>query len=274
MTPAHALRGLRGVLRREFVRTTRQRSRLASALVRPLLWLVIFGAGLHGFVGPAAGEPYAGAVAYREYMVPGLVGIILLFNGMLSSLSMVYDREMGMMRILLTAPLPRWYLLGCRLMASALFSLIVVYVFLGVAWLFDARIPAWGWLTLLPAALLSGLMLGALGLLLSVHVRQMENFAGAMNFVIFPAFFASSALFPLTRFREAGADWLYWAAQCNPFTHAVELMRFAAYGRLETVSLAVVAGAGLAAYLAAVAGYDPGRGLLRAGGRGGRRGGA
>ncbi|WP_375263321.1 ABC transporter permease [Palleronia sp.] len=263
MTARHALRSFRGITRREVLRFSRQRGRLLSSVVRPMLWLIVFGAGFHGILGVSIVPPYETYVTYREYMVPGLICIILLFNGMLSSLSLVYDREMGMMRVLLTAPLPRWWLLFSKLAAGTLLSVILAYVFLGAAWAFDARIPPAGWLTILPAVLLAGLMLGAIGLMLSVHVRQMENFAGAMNFVIFPMFFISSALFPLWKLQEAGSLWLWWIARVNPFTHAVELIRFAAYGRLASVSLAVVAGVGLGAFLVAVAGYDPGRSLLR-----------
>ena len=54
--------------------------------------------------------------------------------------------------------------------------------------------------------LLAGFMLGAVGLLLSVHIRQLENFAGTMNFVIFPMFFVSSALYPLWKVQESGAE--------------------------------------------------------------------
>ena len=56
--------------------------------------------------------------------MPGLLGMVLLFNGMQSSLSMVYDREMGSMRLLLTAPLPRWYLLFCKLIAGTVLSVL------------------------------------------------------------------------------------------------------------------------------------------------------
>jgi ABC-2 type transport system permease protein len=111
---------------------------------------------------------------------------------MQSSLAMVYDREMGIMRLLLTAPLPRWYLLLCKLVAGTLLSVLQAYAFLAICALFDVDIPWDGWLYVLPALLLSGLMLGAVGLLLSVYIRQLENFAGTMNFVIFPMFFISS----------------------------------------------------------------------------------
>lgn len=107
MRPAHALSALLGVVLRDGGHFLGQKGRLLSALLRPALWLLIFAAGLGVAFGEAAVPPYARPVAYPVYILPGLLGMVLLFNGMQSSLSMVYDREMGVMRLLLTAPLPR-----------------------------------------------------------------------------------------------------------------------------------------------------------------------
>src|SRR5205085_4336792 len=107
--------------------------------------------------------------------------------------------------------------------------------FLVIAYWWEIEPPAIGYLTLLPALILSGLMFGALGMLISSVVRQLENFAGVMNFVIFPMFFASSALYPLWRVQEA-SPLLYYVCQLNPFTHAVELIRFALYGKFNLIS--------------------------------------
>jgi len=187
--------------------------------------------------------------------------MILLFNGMQSSLSMVYDREMGSMRVLLTSPLPRWYLLLCKLLAGVFVAVLQAYVFLAIAWFWDIRPPVHGYLLVFPALVFAGLLLGALGLLLSSLIKQLENFAGVMNFVIFPMFFASSALYPLWKILESSVA-LHWICTLNPFTHAVELIRYALYGEFNPVALLVVA-AGAAIFLsAAVVGYDPSRGLL------------
>ena len=110
----HAGRALRAVTTREIVKFVQQRGRLLSALVRPLMWLAVFAAGFQNVFGVSIIPPYKTYITYQVYIVPGLLGIILLFHGMQSSLSMVYDREMGVMRLLLTAPLPRWVLLGLQ----------------------------------------------------------------------------------------------------------------------------------------------------------------
>ncbi|MBA2491911.1 MAG: ABC transporter permease [Gammaproteobacteria bacterium] len=261
MTPMHALRGMQALGSREVTKFWHQKGRLISALVRPALWLIVFAAGFQHMSGVAVVPPYDAQVEYQVYIAPGLLGMVLLFNSMQSSLSMVYDREMGLMRLLLTAPLPRWYLLLCKLMAGTLLSVLQAYAFLLLCVLFDVDIPMIGWLYALPALVLGGMMLGSLGLLLSVHIKQLENFAGTMNFVIFPMFFISSALYPLRKLDASGAEIIYTLARFNPFTHTIELIRFALYGQLNAISLAVVVGSGIVFFVLSVYGYDPQRGM-------------
>ena len=253
-------RALRGVMWREFLRFLHQRQRFLAAMVRPLVWLFLFAAGFRAALGLSIIPPYQTYISYEVYIVPGLVAMIQLFNGMQNSLSMVYDREMGSMRVLLTSPLPRWFLLLSRLSGGVFVSIMQAYAFLVIAYLFGIEMPLIGYLAVFPALVLTGLMLGSLGMLLSSTVRQLENFAGIMNFVIFPMFFASSALFPLWKIRESSVA-LYHVCNWNPFTYGVELIRFALYGELNFTALAVVIASFLGFMLAAVWAYDPARGL-------------
>ena len=297
-----------GIVWREVLRFFHQRERFLSALVRPLLWLLCFAVGMRATQGMSPTAPYVTYVMYETYITPGLVGMILLFNAMQSSLSMVYDRETGAMRTLLVSPFPRSFLLFSKLIGGVFVAVLQVYTFLIIARLYDSwawqpssdwasfigSIPSnlsdlWaqfltvdpaplGYLTILPALIMAGLMLGAFALFISSVVKQLENFAGIMNFVIFPMFFMSSALYPLWRIRE-GAPWLANVAGLNPFTHAVELIRFALYGQigptlengtLDLTHLYIVIACTLFFLSAAIYAYNPSKGLIaRRGGPGG-----
>ena len=122
-----------GVLTREVLKFWQQRTRLLSALVRPLLWLFVFAAGFRSALGLSMTEPYESYILHEEYIVPGLAAMIVLFNSMQSSLSMVYDREMGSMKVLLLSPVPRPFLLGSKLIANTLVSAIQVYIFFALS---------------------------------------------------------------------------------------------------------------------------------------------
>ena len=253
---------LRGILWREWLRFLHQRERFVSALVRPLVWLFIFAAGFRSVLGVSIEPPYETYILYEVYITPGLIALIQLFNGMQSSLSMVYDREMGNMRTLLISPYPRWFLLLSKLSAGVGVSIIQVYAFLIVAWFWDIQLSPAGYLALFPMLIVSGLMRGALGMLLSTGIKQLENFAGIMNFVIFPMFFASSALYPLWRIAET-SPLLRQICQINPFTYAVELLRFALYEQINMQALGITGTAAVIFFASAVLAYNPQRGLSK-----------
>lgn len=305
----------RGIVWREVLRFLHQRERFLSALVRPLIWLFIFAAGFRQVLGVSIIPPYTTYVLYETFVTPGLVGMILLFNAMQSSLSMVYDRETGAMRTLLVSPFPRSFLLISKLSGGVFVAVLQAYVFLLVArlweaWTWDTPLfetlqsdgfaasagaffnnvattlaqlgnvdpMPMGYVTLLPALILSGLMLGSIALFMSSVIKQLENFAGVMNFVIFPMFFMSSALYPVWRLRES-SPLLATLAELNPFTHAVELIRFALYGQIgpqlegggiDLTHLMAVVGCTILFLSAAIFAYNPSKGLIaRRGGPGG-----
>lgn len=263
-TVSHVLQALAALSSRETLKFMHQRGRLLSAVVRPSLWLLIFAAGFRDVFGVSVIPPYATYIEYPVYVVPGLVGMVLLFNGMQSSLAMVYDREMGLMRLLLTAPLPRSVLLTCKLLAGTFLSILQAYAFFAVCAMFQLDLPWWpGLLLALPAMFLTGLMVGAMGLLVSVYIKQIENFAGAMNFVIFPMFFLSPALYPLWKLQESGAEIVYQLARINPFTYGIDLIRYAMYGQMNWLACGVVVAAIIVFLGLAIWGYDPQRGVVR-----------
>jgi ABC-2 type transport system permease protein len=236
---------------RELIRFWHNRSRLLSALVRPLLWLLVFAVGFRSVLGVSIMPPYETYILYQEYIVPGLCAMIVLFNSMQNSLSMVYDREMGSMKVLLMSPYPSSFLLFAKLFASAVLSLLQVLIFIALCFLVDVDISLTGIVFAIPAVFMTAFFLGALGIILANFIKQLENFAGIMNFVIFPMFFMSSALYPLWKIRES-SEWLYWICFYNPFTHGVELIRFALYQQLNSSALLVIISITLACSIVAL----------------------
>ncbi|MFG0606069.1 ABC transporter permease [Vibrio mimicus] len=232
---------IKGITWREWQKLLNQKSRFLSSLVRPLLWFFMFSAGFRSTLGLSITEPYSTYINYEEYMIPGLCGMILLFHSMQSALSIVYDREMGSMRILLTSPHPLGMLLSSKLVAVSLISLLLVFVFLVIVAFYGIAFEWKGYVSLALMCLVVASLLNGIGLVIAGQIKQLENFAGVMNFVIFPMFFISSALYPLWKIQESSLL-LYTLCVYNPFTYAVELLRFALYQQFNGMAFMIVLG--------------------------------
>ncbi|HVH09282.1 MAG TPA: ABC transporter permease [Gemmatimonadales bacterium] len=244
------MRAVSGIAIRELVRFLRQPGRALGSLARPFVWLLFAGAG-YGAVFAGRGE-----LDYRVYMAPGLLGMVVMFGALLAALSTVIDREAGVLRMLLVAPIRRRTIaLGKALGATLLGTSQAVAV--GAVLLPLVRLrPSAQELALAGVALvLSSLAMGALGLVLAATMRSLENFAGVMNFVVFPMLFLSGALYPVAHLGPI----LHALTYANPLAYGVDLLKHALLGAwtaagyggefpptVDVAALAGFAGAGLA----------------------------
>jgi ABC-2 type transport system permease protein len=211
-----SLAAVHGIIARDLARAFRQKSRLLGGLARPFMWLLFVGTGYNTIA------RVEGAASYQAFVYPGVIVMAALFGSMLTAISTVYDREFGMLRLMLASPAGVPALLTGRAIAAAAIGFVqgaVVLVFLPVV------------ISVSPAQLMGvvgALALGAvatsvLGLLVAAPLRSVENFAGVINVVLFPLLFLSGALYPTSRLPAL----LRGVARLNPVTYAVDLMRLA-----------------------------------------------
>jgi len=206
---------IEAVVIREFVRFFRQHGRLLSTFARPLLWLIVIGSGFERVI------PSEGTVSYKQFLLPGIYAMVLLFSTMLCALATVSDREFGPIRMLLIAPLPRSVAVIAKTISSTLLGIFQAALFLPLIWILGLRPSAGAVLELLGALALSALVLSSLGMVLASRLRSIENFAGVMNFLMFPMFFLSSALYPASTLP----GFLQPLVRADPLTYTVDLMR-------------------------------------------------
>ncbi|HEY1058262.1 MAG TPA: ABC transporter permease [Limnobacter sp.] len=221
------------VLRREMHKQLRQRDRLAAAMVRPLLWMWVIGGGLQALAG----------ADYSTRLLPGIVAMTLLFGGMIGGLSIALDKDAGTMRLLVTAPVHPIHVLLSKALAAMLGALLqagllgFILILLEIlnwlvhplgwsltpwfAWVGQFTLPHLG--LLLAGTTLCAAACASLGVVCGVFSKSIDGFAVLMNFVIFPVFFFSGALYP-THSMPAAARAI---AQLNPFTYGVDLLRHA-----------------------------------------------
>ena len=205
-----------GIVARDLARTTRQTSRLLGGVARPFMWLLLVGTGYNAIARVEGGLPY------HAFVFPGIVVMAALFGAMLTAIATVYDREFGMLRLMLASPAGVPAVLTGRAIAAALVGLVQGGIVLMCAPLIVRLTPgefgaAFGALTLSAAS--SAL----LGLLVAARLRSVENFAGVINVVLFPLLFVSGALYPTAGMPVP----LRLLATLNPVTYQVDLMRHA-----------------------------------------------
>ena len=162
LTPFQLLLGLWVIIHREIAKFARQRERLFSSMVRPLLWLIVFASGLHDLLGVSIIPPYRTYTPYQEYILPGLIGMVVLFQSMQSALSLVYDREVGVMRVMLVTPLPRPFLLFAKILAATVLALLQAAIFLAIAAAFGVFLPLKTLIFVVPAVVVGTWLLLAL----------------------------------------------------------------------------------------------------------------
>ncbi len=212
------------VLEREVLRMFRQRTRLLSAMVRPLIWLFVIGAGFGAVL------QQAGGVSYQQFLVPGVLGMTILFGAMLAALTMVYDKESGVMRMLIIAPFPHYWIVVAKMLSAALAAILqagLLVILLAVLGYLDAR-THFGLLAL--GLLATSAACAGIGMLVAAFTRTLDNFAAIMNFVIFPVFFLSGSLYPVSQLPAA----LKVVALLNPYTYGVDLLKHAVLGILPS----------------------------------------
>jgi len=205
------------VLEREVLKLFRQRGRLLSAMVRPILWLLVIGAGFEAMQGKS------GPPGYQTFLVPGVLGMTLLFGAMLAALSTVYDKESGVMRMLVIAPLQHYWIALARTVGATLSALVqacMLLVLLTLLGYVSLQVS----LSLLVVGLLgTAFACASLGMLVAAWSRTLENYATMMNLVIFPVFFLSGSLYPVQQLPAV----LRLIATLNPYTYGVDLLKHA-----------------------------------------------
>ena len=204
------------IWQREIIRYWRDKTRIISTLFMPLMFLVIFGAGLSKTL--ATGNF---GVDFVQFMYPGIIAMSVMSVAFFSTISTVWDREFGFLKEILVAPVSRVAVafgktLGATTIASIqALILLILAPLIGVA-IHVAVIPQLVIFMLLLAFAISGM-----GLLISSLMKTTESFGLVMQVLIFPMFFISGAFFPLT----AVPSWMLALSYVNPLTYGVDAMR-------------------------------------------------
>lgn len=205
---------------RELLRFVRERSSLYATLARPTLWLIVLGSGMRNAFREQTGVPYA------AFMLPGVVAMTILFGGLFSGVSTVWDREFGFLKEVLIAPVPRLHIVLGKLCAGTLVTSLQAAITLVFAPLVGFRLDPRALLLVLGLVLLTSASVVAMALVIAAHLKTFEGFSNLSNLVALPLFFLSGSMYPI----DDAPNWLLPFIQVNPMTYAVDGMRGIALG--------------------------------------------
>src|SRR3954464_11293136 len=210
---------------RELVRFFRQKNRVFGALVQPIIFWLLFGAGL----GTArVGGSDANHLDYAHFF-PGTIVMILLFTAIFATISIIEDRREGFLQGVLVAPVPRWSIVMGKVLGGAAIAMLQGLVFLLLGWIagklgwFNAISPTTTALDVIAAILMMcviSIALTSLGFLIAWRMDSTQGFHAIMMVFLLPMWLLSGAFFPM----DVGG-WLGWIIRINPLTYGVAGLR-------------------------------------------------
>lgn len=239
--------------RRELSRWWRDRSQLFGGLMRTVLWLVILGYGLGAALRDIEGYSYA------QYILPGVITLNVLFASLQSAISLVWDREVGVMREVLVSPAPMTSVALGKVLGGATISVVVGSIPLLFTPLIRVPLEPLGVLGAWGVMFLMGILLTSLGVVIATRMKTFEGFGAISNGVILPLYFLSGSIFPIrgiiggVGFLDIPADlraqlrdvgiyalgggwvvqlpvWLQVLVYLNPVSYLLDLMRWSLLG--------------------------------------------
>ncbi len=203
------------IVAREFKKFVRERSRLFSAIARPLLWLFIVGAGISRLVPRDTGVPYT------QFIFPGIIGMTILFSSIFSSISIIWDKEFGFMKEILVAPVSRLSIVIGKALSGTIVSTMQAVIILALFPIigFKLGILQIIWVILISAAI--SFSISSFGIVLATFYESYESFSVIMNFIIMPMFFLSGAMYPVKLLPEI----LRIVSKINPLTYGIDAIK-------------------------------------------------
>jgi ABC-2 type transport system permease protein len=220
----HDLRAVRVVWQREMIRFFRDRLRIVTSLIQPVLFLFVLGTGLSTITTGSVQN-----VNLRTFMYPGALAMAVLFTAMFSAASIVWDREFGFLREMLVAPIGRWSIVVGKCLGGATTASMQGVLILALAGVVGVPYSATLMLTVLGELLLLAFTLTAFGVMTAARITQLQSFMALNQMLLMPLFFLSGALFPLGNLP----GWLRVLTRVDPLTYAVDPIRRAVFAHLH-----------------------------------------
>jgi ABC-2 type transport system permease protein len=208
---------------RDMKRFLSQKPRILMTLVQPLVWLVLMGNMMSGMTNNPYAARMLGVKNYIDFMTPGVMIMTALFSGTFCGFSLVWDRRIGFLNKMLSAPINRMAIPVGKMTATSLQIVMQVIIIGIIAWAMGVSFAS-GFFGFLLIAVIAGIFsfaMAGISLSIAIFFSSLEGLHPILNFLTMPLMFMSNAIFP----RAAMPAWMRVAADWNPLTYAITPMR-------------------------------------------------
>jgi ABC-2 type transport system permease protein len=202
----------------------REKERVISSFVSPILWLVAFGSGVGASVS-LQGESYRG-ISYQVFIYPGVLSMALLMTSIFYGVYIIWDRKLDFLKEVLVAPVSRSSVFLGKMLGGCTDVMLQSLILLVLGILIGMPITPIVFLYSLLILFLISVAMVSLGLVMGSNLTNQEAFGLVMNFVVWPLFFFSGALFQISTLP----DWLKFITYLDPLTYGVDVLRGAILG--------------------------------------------
>ncbi|MGW1143913.1 ABC transporter permease [Streptomyces sp. NPDC002454] len=210
-----ALRAIGVIAHRDLLRQAKRPGILASQGVQILFFVLVYAVGFDGMIGSVDSVPFS------AYVFPGIIAIQVVSIGVASGQTYAWDREYGVLRELLVAPVPRICLPLGKVAAGAGMVTAQSAVMLAFSPWMGIDLTPGGFATALGCYALSAVVFSVIGLCLATVIKQVQTLQAAVQLAMFPMLFLSGSVFS----PQEAPSWLAWIMHLNPMTYAVDLAR-------------------------------------------------
>ncbi|HEY1274884.1 MAG TPA: ABC transporter permease [Thermoleophilaceae bacterium] len=226
------LRAIKTVWKREMIRFGKDRLRIVTALVQPLLFLFVLGNGLEQLSSASTH-----GVELKTFIYPGILCVAVLFTAMFQGASIIWDREFGFLREMMVAPVRRSSIVIGKCLGGATVASLQGAILICLAGAVDVPYEPALILGIFALQLLLAFTITAFGVMVAARMKQMQSFMGVMQMIVMPMFFISGALFPVANLP----GWLAFLNRLDPLTYAVDPMRRLVFNHLDVSAAAKAA---------------------------------
>jgi ABC-2 type transport system permease protein len=228
----HTASAVATIAYRDFLKLLRDRPRIFSSLVFPVVIIGVLGTTLQATI--------RADYSYLTFIFTGVLAQTLYDSAASGLISLIEDRESDFSQAIFVAPVSRYAIVGGKIVGESMVSLVQGFGIVVVAMLLGVRITLAQLPLMLAVAVVSCLVGASFGLVVLVNLRSRRAAQQVFPMLLLPQFFLAGVFAPVSGLgqnlsvSQPAVVLLNVLSHLTPLRYAVDLMRGVFYGTSPT----------------------------------------